>query len=171
MTEVDLKAIENGKNIEIYLEVNDIGESISDEDKQLLEEKLEYSTVGTYLDISLFKKIEGEEAIRITKTKEPITITFEIPENLLNTESNGKRTYKIYKLHDGVVTEIEVEVNGTIGTFKTDEFSTYVLAYADTLSVANPKTGDDISIWMGLAIISFGGIVRMQRCLKKESRH
>ncbi|MBR5788986.1 MAG: hypothetical protein IKX99_02635, partial [Lachnospiraceae bacterium] len=60
--------------------------------------------------------------------------------------------FKLYdRINNGEVTEIEVEVNGTTGTFEIDEFSTYTLTYKDTMieeTDDSPKTGDRIMVWV-----------------------
>ena len=125
-----------------------------------------------YLDISLFKKITGEDATKITETKEPITISFEIPDELINNNSNVERTYKILRLHDGIVEELDVKVNGKTATFETDKFSTYALTYADTSleTSSSPKTGDNIIVYAVMFIISTLGIAVVSTNNKKTKR-
>ena len=179
---------ENGKNINVYLEVTDISESIDKNEKEKIEAKLaENQKIGMYLDINLFKKVDGQDATKVTKTKQPVKVTFDLPENLINTDTNKTRKITIFKLHDGVATEIEVEVNGTTGTFETDEFSTYALTYTDEevktaetmaeetategtatdTSSSNPKTGDNIVLWISLAVVSIVGIVGTVKFIMK----
>ena len=158
-TKDELEAKENGKDIDVYLEVKDISDSVSESDKKAIEQKLGNGKIGLYLDINLFKKVEGEEATKITETKEPITISFEIPENLINKDSKVERTYKVLRLHDGVVDELNVKVNGNIATFETDEFSTYSLTYTDTIKTSNPQTGDNIGTSFIMLIISSLGLI------------
>ena len=168
LSEQELNAKENGKDIEIYLEIEDISDSISDEDKKLIEEKLGKNTVGIYLDINLFKKITGEEATKINETIEPITITFEIPEKLINTNSKINRKFKILKIHDGVVSEVDVKVNGRTATFTTSQFSNYTLVYEDVEKSVNPKTGDNIAIYGTLFIISLLGIGTLIKYIQRK---
>ena len=158
-TDEDLDKINQGKNIDVYLEVKDINNSISSSDKSKIEEKLGNDKLGLYLDVSLFKKVEGEEATKITETKTPITISFEIPDELINKDSNVERTFKILRLHDGNVEEIEVKVNGNIATFETDKFSTYALTYNDVITTSNPHTGDNIGTSFVMLIISSLGLI------------
>lgn len=177
-TKEELEAKENGKNIDVYLEVKDISNSVSESDKKAIAEKLGNNSIGLYLDINLFKQVEGQDATKITEIKEPITISFEIPENLINTDSNITRTYKILRLHDGVVTTLDVTVNGTTASFKTDEFSTYALAYTDTditktdttETTSSPKTGDNIIVYAVMFIISTLGIAVVSANNKKTKR-
>ena len=160
LTDDDVDKMKHGKNIEIYLEVKDISDSVSKTDKKAIEEKLGKETLGMYLDISLFKKIGGEDETKITETKEPITISFEIPDELINNNSKVERTYKVLALHDGVVREIEIKVNGKTATFETDKFSTYALTYTDISleTSSSPKTGDNITMYVMIFIISLLGI-------------
>ena len=162
----------------MYLEVKDISNSVSESDKKAIAEKLGNNTIGLYLDINLFKQVEGQDATKITETKEPITISFDIPENLINTDSNITRTYKILRLHEGRVDTLDVTVNGTTATFKTDEFSTYALAYTDkditktdtSETTSSPKTGDNIIVYAVMFIISTLGIAVVSANNKKTKR-
>lgn len=129
-TDEELEKQARGKNIDIYLEVKDISKIVSAEDKQAIMGKIT-ENIGAYLDVSLFKKITGEDATKITNTKEPITITFEIPENLINNDPNINRTYAVVRLHEGIVTKLNTKVENNTITFETDEFSTYALVYSD----------------------------------------
>ena len=158
-TEDELTKIKNGQSIEIFLEVKDISESVSADDKEKIEAKLGKDTLAMYLDINLYKQVEGEEATKITKTKQPVTISFIIPEKYINTDSNVTRTFKVFRLHEGKVTEIEVKINGNVGTFETDEFSTYALAYTDTIITSNPQTGDNIISYILLLGLSIIGLI------------
>ena len=158
-TDEETNAINSGKNIEVYLEVKDISDSVSASDKEKIEKELgSNDTIGMYLDVNLFKKIDGEEATKITETNEEIEISFEIPESLRNSNSKISRTFTVFRLHNGVVTPIKVTVNGNIGTFKTKEFSTYALAYTDTTITSNPQTGDTIMSSVIMLIISGLGL-------------
>ncbi len=172
LTEKDVDNIKHGKNIDVYLEVKDISDSIQASDKKAIEEKLEKDNLGLYLDVSLFKKVTGEEATKITETKKPITISFELPDELINKDPNIERTYKVLRLHDGVVEELEVKVNGKTATFETDKFSTYALTYTDTSleTSSSPKTGDNITMYVVMFIISLLGIRTLSVSNKRKSK-
>ena len=129
-TEEELEKQARGKNIDIYMEVNDVSESISEEDKKLVTEKIA-GEIGACIDINLFKQIAGEEATEITKTKEPISISFDIPKNLINNDSKINRTYMVIRIDEGVVNLLKSTVKDNVITFETDKISTYILAYSD----------------------------------------
>ena len=107
----------------------------------------------------MFKKAEGEEAVRITELSSPIKISFEIPEELINKDSKIKRTYTMYLLYNDEVMPVEVTVDGNIATFETDKFSTYVLAYKDAESTDNPNTGENIIPYFIMLIVSLSGLI------------
>ena len=172
LTEEDVDNIKHGKNLDVYLEVKDISNSISSSDKKAIEEKLGNSTIGLYLDINLFKQVEGQDATIITETKKPITISFELPDELINNNSKVERTYKILRLHDGLVDELEVKVDGKTATFETDKFSTYALTYTDTSleTSSSPKTGDHIIVYVVMFIVSLLGIRTLSVSNKRKSK-
>ena len=172
ISDEEQEAMENeGKNISIYLEVKDITDTISDSDKEQIENSLDENTIGLYLDINLYKQVDGEEPVKITETITPIKITFTIPEELLNADKTIKRTYKVLRLHDGKITTINVEVNGNIATFETDKFSIYALTYRDEEVLEtnnNPQTGDNIMFYISLLGLSFIGLFGSIILTKKE---
>ena len=140
LSDEDIEAIMNGKNIHIFLEVKDISSSVSEADKKLITDAMKgdalaNGTIGMYLDINLYKQIEGEEKVKITSTNGKIKISFEIPESL---RAEG-RSYYIIRVHDGVATVITPTVNGSTLTFETDQFSTYALAYVDKKDSTDQK--------------------------------
>ncbi|MDE7362387.1 MAG: hypothetical protein K2N38_10685, partial [Oscillospiraceae bacterium] len=72
---------------------------------------------------------------KITETKAPITIMFEVPEAL---RGEG-RDYSVIRVHDGettVLPDLDKDVNTV--TIETDKFSTYALAYSESA-----PAGDD----------------------------
>ena len=160
LTDAEKQKLIDGKNMDIYLEVKDISDSISKEEKNKIDKKLSKGdTVGLYLDVSLFKKFDGENPEKINSTKKPIKITFEIPEKL---RKEGRK-FVIYRYHNGTVTELNVTVEGNYATFETDEFSSFALAYNDSNETSNPKTGDNIIYYVGVLVLSLVGLVYFKR--------
>lgn len=143
-TDEELDAIDDGKNIFVFLEVKDISDSVSESDKKLVEGKLSgiesgvNATVGMYLDINLYKQIEGQDKVKVSETNGKLKISFEIPEKL----RKENRKFYIIRIHDGVVTVITPTQNANILTFETDKFSTYALVYTDSkeADVKAPET-------------------------------
>ena len=118
----------------IILNVQNADSTVSAEDKSLTESVLsDDMTVGMYLDITLFKKI-GALQTAVNKTNAPITITFVMPESLINTDKNVSREYSIIRVHNGKAEVLSCTFDPTTGkaSFKTDKFSSYAIAYRDT---------------------------------------
>lgn len=100
----------------------------------------ENGVVGMYLDMNLYADVrEGidglfapsGEDIKITETGSPVSITMEVPKDMLNADSTVDRTYEVVRVHDGVAETLGCEFKDNKVTFSTDKFSTYALVYAD----------------------------------------
>ncbi len=146
LTEEQKARVENGEDVKITLEVKDISDSISEDDKGLIMNMLDEYTVGLYLDINLYAQIGSDSRQQINKTNGKIKITIKVPDSLVSTKSNVTRTYKIIRVHEGVVTLIDAiydPAKRTL-TFETDRFSTYGLVYND-VTITTPDTDDSKS--------------------------
>ena len=133
LTEEDKAEVAAGTSADIYLTVEDITSQVSDEDKALAEEAAGAAQIGLYLDVTLWKQIGQKPAEEVENTGSGVTITFEVPENLRNTDPDTERTFRIVRVHGDtaeVIASSYDEATGII-TFVTDRFSTYALAYTD----------------------------------------
>ena len=154
-------AIESGNIMEIVLTVTDLikDEDVTDEDKQLAETYLANSLYneGEYLDVSIIKLLNGAEVGRITQLDTPITVTFDIPENL----RKENRLYAMLRLHDGSADLLrDLDDQPDTLTVMSDKFSTYVIVYrdltddvADDMITSNPSTGTTLTGIYILALI------------------
>ncbi|MBO5868228.1 MAG: dockerin type I repeat-containing protein [Oscillospiraceae bacterium] len=137
LTDEEQSQVAQGVQVQVYLKVEDISQSAPASHVAEVEAKAGDSEVGMYLDIDLFKKVNEQES-QVTETSGKVTITIQIPEELLNQDASVNRVYQIVRVHEdesGVLfTEIISGVfdpeNNTF-TFETDKFSTYALVYAD----------------------------------------
>ena len=128
----EVARIENGEDIQVWIEATDISATVSQTDKDLIDSKKGNATIGMYLDIDLLKKIGSDSPANITDTVGAVTITMELPISLINTNPIFARIFKVVRIHDGVATVIPATfANGKI-TFATDAFSTYAIIYTDT---------------------------------------
>jgi LPXTG-motif cell wall-anchored protein len=81
-----------------------------------------------------------------------------------------KRNYVFARVHNGEVEIIEnVKDNGD-GTLSgdSDKFSTYAVAYTDVVDTSNPKTGDNIVLYITLLALSVVGFVGVLIYKKKK---
>ena len=73
------------------------------------------------------------DAVKVSETREEVTIEFKVPQNLKNKNSSVYRTYQLVRIHDGEVEILDAEYNSSddMLCFRTDKFSTYALIYKD----------------------------------------
>ena len=130
----DEKAQAAGKDIKINLSIDNISDNASDEDNKLIKNRLTVSQkVGMILDIKLNMTI-GADSKQVYETAQEITLSAEIPEELLNNNSDIIRKYSVIRIHDSKAELLKSEYNAQTKkiTFKTDRFSTYAIIYEDT---------------------------------------
>ena len=130
----DMKLIKNGATVQVWLSISDISSSVSRTDVAKVESASAGANVGAYLDINIFTKYgENTEAVKVSETKEEVTIEFKVPQNLKNKNSSVYRTYQLVRIHEGQVEVLDAEYNSSddMLCFRTDKFSTYALIYKD----------------------------------------
>ena len=156
ITAEELAQIADGASVDIVLTVKEA--NVSDEVKAAMAQAAKGSTIGHYLDISLFKymTVNGSQqaGVALHTTRDALTISVVVPDALINTNSAVIRTYYIVRNHEGTITVLDAAfdaANKTL-TFKTDRFSDYAIAYKDTAvpgsgsnSGSNPGSNPDSS--------------------------
>ena len=128
LTAEDKESVKNGSQIGITLSVTDVGDSITDKEKSLVDALISGKfTPGEYLNIEILKTTENAKT-NVTQLSKEIKLTLTIPEYL----RAENRTFAMVRLHDGEATLLEDLDNSpdTI-TFLSDKFSVYVLVYTD----------------------------------------
>ncbi len=189
-TKEEKEQIKNGADAKIYLEIKDVSDTVSEEDKLIIKENIEDFIIGEYIDISLFKKIGEGEAIKISNPNGLISITIIIPESLKPTDSTKTRNYKIARIHEGELTIIDGVYDAETGefTFETDKFSTYAIIYEEIDTVVEPeetekgseaetetennsvKTGDDSHLWLWMLLIAGAMTVEIVAVISKTKK-
>lgn len=170
---VSKNKVKHGENVEIWLEINDINATIEEELKEKINAILENNTLGTIYDISIYKKLESDsEKIKIETTNEKIDFLMDLPEELINKDKNIKREYKIIRIHDGEASYIDSDYNKDNNTikFSSDKFSEYAIVYNDT-NMKNPATGDKITTYLIIGLISIIALITTIILLKKNKRN
>ena len=127
ITANELSEVAEGKKVEIVLEVKEA------QANELIETNTKGYKVGKYLDITLYKNIDGtnESIHELTKA---MKVTIKVPEELINKDSKTKREYYIARSHNGKVDILETKYDEKTNslTFETDKFSDYAILYKDT---------------------------------------
>lgn len=147
LTDGEKEQLANGTDIDIILDVKDISESVSSEDKSSTEAALNGFTVCMYLDISLYKLIGGNRT-DITETESKIAITIAVPDKPENTGGKAERTFAVIRLHNAQ-TELlpDLDCSDDTITIETDCFSTYAIVYKDAANAGNGGSGEGGSEW------------------------
>ena len=126
ITANELSEIAEGKKVEIVLEVKEA------QANELIETNTKGYKVGKYLDITLYKSVNGtnESIHELTKV---MKVTIKVPEELINKDSKTKREYFIARSHNGKVDILETKYDEKTNslTFETDKFSDYAILYKD----------------------------------------
>ncbi|MDE7363239.1 MAG: hypothetical protein K2N38_15055, partial [Oscillospiraceae bacterium] len=146
LTPEELAQLKDSDEVKVVLQID---EAVPVEDKQAVESVLEANDdlrFAQYMNITLFKVINGDRT-QVTKTDEPIRITFEVPEAL----RGANRTFAVIRVHDGEATLLsDLDNDENTVTIETDKFSTYALVYRENASApdnsGNPSTGIAISL-------------------------
>lgn len=179
ITANELSEVAEGKKIEIVLEVKEA------QANELIETNTKGYKVGKYLDITLYKSVNGtnESIHELTKV---LKVTIKVPEELINKDSKTKREYYIARSHNGKVDILETiydEKTNSL-TFETDKFSDYAIIYKDkkelkttvttsinksnTKQTTKAKTGDNANI-IGLIMLLVSSMFVMVFVRKKEN--
>lgn len=148
---VDIKKVipnaeeDNNKYVNVYLKVEKQPKEPEKKEQQKIQEVAEKEgiTVDQYVDVSLFKSVtttengKTEEITKLSELNGKVKISMVVPENLRTTDKNVTRTYMLIHYHDGEAEAelVEGEYDATTYTFTfwTDKFSTYAIAYKDTI--------------------------------------
>lgn len=179
ITANELSEVAEGKKVEIVLEVKEA------QTNELIETNTKGYKVGKYLDITLYKNIDGTNK-SIHELTKVLKVTIKVPEELINKDSKTKREYYIARSHNGKVDILETSYDEKTNslTFETDKFSDYAILYKDkkelkttvttsinksnTKQTMKAKTGDNANI-IGLMMLLVSSMFVMVFVRKKEN--
>lgn len=160
--EIGGKEIDSGS---VVLSVNDV--TLSKEQISNFEEKATGYEISSYLDIKLdqilYKGTKDDVWInKLDELKNEATITLQLESGV-----NGNEVVIVHEKHDGTYEIIPTNYNPETNTitFKTSSFSNYAIASkaitTEQNNIANPKTGDNIIIYIVLFTIAILGIITL----------
>lgn len=179
ITANELSEVVEGKKIEIVLEVKEA------QANELIETSTKGYKVGKYLDITLYKSVNGTNE-SIHELSKVMKVTIKVPEELINKDSKTKREYYIARSHNGKVDILETKYDEKTNklTFETDKFSDYAIIYKDkkelkttvttsinksnTKQTTKAKTGDNANI-IGLMMLLVSSMFVIVFVRKKEN--
>lgn len=127
----DIELIAQGVNISVLMATVTIDpEIVPETDKQAIDDVLNDFTVGCYLDVNLFKRYSnGDPDKPVTDPSAAITISFEVPQYILDKYPKDEYVYSIFCSHNGVGYPVKSNFDPAtnIMTFSSDKFSIYAL--------------------------------------------
>ncbi len=144
LTKEEKDQIAAGVSVQIKLNVQNADETVSTEDKAVVDAVIAQSTTGEtvamYLDIGLTKTVGELGSAAITETDEMVTITIAIPEAL----RQENRVFSVIRVHNGVATQLpDIDKDPATVTIQTDCFSTYALVYGENKNAQAPADPSD----------------------------
>lgn len=120
-------------------------------------------------------RLVNDETKYITELDEEIEITLELPEGLEKVKEGYTREYSVIRVHLNKEGKYETDIleaketkDGKV-SFKTDRFSTYVLAYEDVQNNSNPETFDGIISYILLGGLSLISLIAVSVIAKKKA--
>lgn len=133
LSDAEKLAVDNGSSAEIQLRVKNVDRSVDQKDKELIIANLGDYTMGTYLDITLWKTVGNSSEKQVHNINSPISVTVTVPKELRLNTSGRTRTYAVLRVHNGAVSFLpDRDLVANTVTFSTNRFSTYALVYKDT---------------------------------------
>ena len=143
--------------VETEVKVTDINGSVDPTEKAAIEKELAPYNVDhiDYYDVSVLLKIDGEEFGKLHKLNGEITVALA---KTSDPATGYTRQYFVVRDHNGTVTVLTEGVdfyieNGVIYVIS-DEFSTYAVAYKDTLIPKSPDTGEEVTAEAGATSVN-----------------
>lgn len=134
LSEAERQQVESGKDMNILLKIEDGESTAGDGDKEAVNSALQGFKVGQYLNVTLYKEIDGNRS-EVPETPGKITMTIAVPEELK--KEDGSRTFAVICVSEGraeFLQDLDTDKN-TI-TIETDRFAVYAIVYKD-------ETGDE----------------------------
>ncbi len=137
LTDEEKELISNGADMKIVFKLSDIGSAVNTAEKEAILNALTKGKIGTFLDIQLVKQIGGMST-NVENLSGLISVSVELPAELINNAVNVKRSYSVLRYHDGDEQKVTTlnsrydEATNTL-TFDTDRFSTYAIVYSDVI--------------------------------------
>lgn len=133
LTPEQIQLVNDGASIEIKIVIKDISGNVTEQDKEIIEngltlfrKEIQELTIGMYVDISMFTRVDEGDWNTITAIKEPIEISIGILKEL---QEDG-RTFYIIRSHEGeyaLLNDVGHDTNNI--TIRTNMFSAYAIAY------------------------------------------
>ncbi len=137
LSSAELQEVKTGADALVYLVLSDADAAKDAAAEQAIGQKALTLNggmkIGMYFDLSMFKRVGEDAPVQISESGTKVAVGLTVPEDLKLADDTMTRTYTVLYMHDGVVSEIAPIYKDGILLFDADRFSTYSIAYVDTL--------------------------------------
>ncbi len=178
-----------GAKVVVELEEKDITASVPAAEKTAVVAAAPGYTAGAFLDVSLFKQINGGTKTAVSSTNGNIRVVLPIPAGI----QAADREYAVVRIHNGTATLLTtVASTASSITVETDRFSTYAIVYrakaaatatpapsatataapSATAAPKSPATGDGAEpvLWTAMLAVCLTGLTVVMLRRKKSGR-
>ena len=184
LTSQELAQVAAGAELKIVLEITDgVGQTQQEQISNYTVKALgSQAQTGSLFDISLYKQLDGKTEW-LYEIQEPIRLTIQVPETLVNTEKGVARTFWIVRCHNGNTEFLTTRYTGSSKTlsFETDRFGSFAIVYQDDKTLGNnqntgtgdsPLTGDSspIELCFTVMALSAAGICAVIAVERKKQK-
>ena len=141
-----IDAVENGETIEAVLTEPEKKTEAELGDVEVAKLKAEMGAGKTghrFVDINVELRSGDKVLGRITDLKKPLTVSVDVSDDA-EVPEGYTREYYVTRYHNGEAKKIEnvdYDAENKVASFASDGFSTYLVAYTDTLIPKTPDTG------------------------------
>ena len=122
--------VARGKNVDFTIEFNDGESAVSPAVKAKVEATIGSGTIAKWLDISVFKQLEGAEKTPVEKPNGKMKLQISVPDDILALAASGAQ-FELICVVDGEVVRIPATYNAETNTidFETAVFGVFALVY------------------------------------------
>lgn len=137
LTEEEMKLVASGKKATLTLRISPADSQSQAADISLLLNALNQKQLAGFMNIHLYKEIEGREPVEIRTLPEPIRLVLHVPDNW-KPGSSVERTFTVLLLHDQQVIELrDLDFNPDMITVESDAYSLYAVTFTDIVDADN----------------------------------
>lgn len=164
--DTEIKDLLEKNDVTVTLEEKVIEKPAEDLVKKF-ESMVKGSIVTDYFDVSVLVEVADKKA-NLTELNETINLSVKLPE-LPKVKNGYTRKFYILREHNGIVEKLDANLSkdGKFISFASDKFSTYAIAYVDSISEKTPETGDNVMTFVVIGSVAIIGILAAAICLKR----
>ena len=130
LTNDEQNEVAGGKDVKVVVEYKPATVSAADEKK--VQDEIGSAKIATWLNVSVFKQVEGAEKVQVEKPNGKITLQIVAPDDIIALAADGT-LFEVVSIVNGKVVRIPAVYNAKTRTidFETDFFGVFALVYGE----------------------------------------